>query len=151
MSTAASSASGRTPSRAAIALALALIVGACGDDGAGGGSADRPTSDEVVDVSGTEPVGQVTAGSVAGRVECRDWSRATEDERLATIEEVRAAINLEGTGADAPPLSDDEAAAVFDGACDEPYARGYRLYKLYARAAGFAPLARELGIDPSGE
>ena len=43
------------------------------------GAADLP--DEVVDISGTEPVGEMTAGSVASLVECRDWNGADDAEK----------------------------------------------------------------------
>ena len=33
---------------------------------------------------------------------------------------------------------------VFDNTCEPSWAQGFRLYKLYARAVAFAPLARQL-------
>ncbi len=96
----------------------------------------------MVDISGTEPVGEMTAGSVASLVECRDWNEADEGERLATIEDVRSQINLEDSGISAPALTDEEAAQVFDSSCRPVWAQGFRLYKLYARAAGWVTLQR---------
>ena len=141
----ASARSRRACAGAAVLLAAAALAGACGDDDGSppndGGAAEQ---DQVIDISGTEPVGEVTAGSVAPLVQCRDWNAANAKEKLATIADVRSQINLEETGIEAPPLSDEEAGDVFDNACKEAYAQGFRLYKLYARAAGFAPLARQL-------
>jgi len=111
---------------ALVALALLPLAG-CGDDGGG----SEPAA---------EPVGQKLGGSVAPLVSCFDWVDASEAERLATIEDVRSQVNLEGTGVDAPALSDDEAMEVFDNGCDRPEAAGFRLYLLYARAVSFKPL-----------
>ena len=146
MSTRASSASARNSRRAA-ALVLAAGLAASVSAAATIAPAERPAAggeDRVVDVSGTEAVGQVVTGSVAPLAQCRDWNGADHEQKLATIDDVRSAINLEGTGIEAPPLSDEEALGVFDTSCRPDYAQGFRLYKLYARAAGFAPLLREI-------
>jgi hypothetical protein len=97
-----------------------------------------------VDISGTEAVGENLAGSVAALVECRDWNEASAAQRLATIADVRNQVNRQDAGLSAPALTDEEAAGVFDNACEPAWAGGLRLYKLYAQAVGFAPLAREL-------
>jgi hypothetical protein len=104
---------------------LALAAG-CGDD-------SSPAA---------EPLGENLAGSVAQLAQCRDWNRGTEAEQLATIADIRAQVNTEDPGIEAPPLSDDEAMRVFDNACSHRFAAGFRLYVLYARAAAFAPLTR---------
>ena len=117
-----------------------MVLPGCGDDE---GAGTTSTSGGVVDISGTEPVGEELAGSVAPLVQCRDWTGANHDQKLATIADIRSQVNQTDTGIDAPPLSDDEAMSVFDNACAEDFAEGFRLYVLYARAAGFAPLIRE--------
>jgi hypothetical protein len=154
MSTPASSGSGlltrarsspAAPRALAAALLAAVLVAGCGDGG--DEAAALPEADksgEVVDISGTEPVGEVTAGSVASLAECRDWNEATPEQKLATIADVRGQLNPAGSGVEAPVLSDDEALRLFDSACAADYAGGFRLYKLYANAVGFIPLAREL-------
>ena len=120
---------GRTTALAGVAAAAALAIAGCGDGG------DEPTT-------AAEPLGQEVAGSVAQLAQCRDWNRGTEAEQLATIADIRSQVNLEDSGVDAPPLSDEEAMELFDNACAETFAKGFRLYVLYARAAGFAPLTR---------
>ena len=115
----------------AVALVAAVGVSACGGD------------DSEPEASSTaQPLGQEAAGSVAPLAQCRDWTGGTEEEKLATIAEIRNQVNRSDAGVEAPPLTDDEAMEVFDSACSESFARGFRLYVLYARAAGFAPLTR---------
>lgn len=109
------------------ALVCLLAVGACGDQAKdGGGSA--------------EPVGQELGGSVAPLVQCRDWVAATDEQKLATVVDIRSQVNREDAGVTASELSDDEAIEVFDNGCDHPAAAGYRLHVMYARAAAFKPL-----------
>ena len=137
----------RGPRAAALAggAALALLAG-CGDDGptvqAEAKAEDR--GGQVIDISGTEPVGEMLAGSVAPLVECRDWNGATAEEKLATVTDVRSQINLEDSGISAPALTDEEAQEMFDSSCEPAWAQGFRLYKLYARAVGFVELKRAL-------
>lgn len=130
---------------AAAALAALLVAAGCGsEDSSSGAGTDAGESTDVVDISESGPVGEVLAGSVASLVECRDWNEADEGQRLATIEDVRSQQHPEDPGVEEPALTDEEAAELFDTACEPDYAQGFRLYKLYARAAGFVPLTREL-------
>lgn len=129
----------------AAALAAAPALGGCGDDGEANAQPERQPG-EVVDISGTDAVGENLAGSVASLVECRDWNEATPAQKLATIADVRSQVNRQDAGIRAPALTNGEAQGIFDSACEPAWAQGLRLYKLYARAAGFAPLARE--VDP---
>lgn len=126
---------------ALLAFTLAVPLAGCGDGGeAATGATATAARDRTVDISGTAPVGEETAGSVAQLVQCRDWNRATHAQQLATIADVRSQINLKGTGVRGPALTDREATQVFDHACAPPYAQGYRLYLIYARAVAFKPL-----------
>jgi hypothetical protein len=113
-----------------VAAALLLIVGGCSTDDSRGASE-------------AEPLGEDTAGSVAQLAQCRDWVRGDEAEKLATVADIRSQVNLQDSGFDAPPLSDEEAIELFDSACAAPYAQGFRLYILYARGAATAPLVRD--------
>ena len=148
MSSPATSRTARRARTAALAgvAALALLAG-CGDDDDPQAEADAEAGDrggQVIDISGTEPVGEMLAGSVAPLVECRDWNDASAEERLATVADVRSQINLEDSGISAPALTDEEAQELFDSSCEPAWAQGFRLYKLYARAAGFVELKRAL-------
>jgi hypothetical protein len=80
---------------------------------------------------------------VAPLAECSDWNKGTDPEKLATIEDIRSQVNTTGGTVEAPPLSDEEAMEMFDSACSNDFAKSFRLYVLYSRAAGFAPLVRD--------
>jgi hypothetical protein len=85
-------------------------------------------------------VGPVKAGSVAAGAQCRHWNRGTEDEKLATIEDVRSQINLQSGTVETAELTDARAYELFEHACAPDYAAGLKLYKLYVQRAGFQPL-----------
>jgi hypothetical protein len=124
-------------------LALGLSLTACETSD----SAAEPREEgpgRVVDVSGTDPVGQERAGSVAPLAMCVDWNGGSEDERLATIAEIRNQLHPEGSSITSPELTDEEALEMFDTACEPSWAEGFRLYKLYARAVGFVELKRAI-------
>jgi len=116
----------RSTGTALCILAAALVAG-CGDDGE-------------IESGAAEPVGQELGGSVAQLAQCRDWAPATPAEKLATIEAIRAQVNREDAGVSSSELSDAEALEVFDNGCAKPYADGFRLHIIYARAAAFKPL-----------
>lgn len=117
----------------ALFVSATVLVAGCGGD------ADQPKP-----AAAAKPLGAVLGGSVATLAQCSDWSGGSTPRKLATIEDIRAQLNRDDAGIDAPPLSDDEATKLFDRACANTYAQGFRLYVIYARAAGFAPLLREV-------
>jgi hypothetical protein len=119
----------RLRSLAALAAALAVAVGlaACGSE---------PRREE-----GAQPVGQKLVGSVAQMAECADWNAGSRGQRVATIHDIRQQINLKDSAVQTPELSDEAAYEVLDNTCRRDFAGSFRLYKLYARAASFAPLA----------
>jgi hypothetical protein len=110
------------------ALAAALIAGC------GGGSGTQPQ----VDVGPN--VGQPIA-----LADCNDWNQANTEQRLGTISELKGfaggpvvgnnGTSPSGTGA---VLDDKQAYDLFQNYCKEPFARGFKLYKLYERAAAFS-------------
>lgn len=106
----------------------AVILLACGEAG--------PAPVETKPIG----VGQVRAGSFAPLAQCSDWNAGTEEEKLATVDDIQAQLNQAGADGPTPDLPDDEAYDLFERACAKNYAAGFRLYKLYARAAAFAPL-----------
>lgn len=120
----------RLGSLAALAAALAVAaasLAACGSD---------PPREEAA-----QPVGQKLVGSVAQMAECADWNAGSRGQRVATIHDIRQQINLKDSAVQTPELSDEAAYEVLDNTCRQDFAGSFRLYKLYARAASFAPLA----------
>ncbi len=117
--------------RRAIAPALiALVVGAAG---CGSGSSTQP---------------QVGVGPNVGQpinlADCSDWNQANTEQRLGTIQQLKdfaggpivgnSASSPSGTGA---VLDDQQAYDLFNNYCKADFARGFKLYKLYERAAAF--------------
>ena len=113
-------------------VATAGAVVALGLSSCGGG--DEPPK--------AEPLGEKLGGSVATLVNCQDWAGGPRDRKLATIADIRNQVSRDDTAVKAPPLSDAEALKLFDLECSRSYSKGFRLYVLYARAAGWAPLLR---------
>lgn len=121
------------------AAALAAVtLGACGNDEADRAEAEARARAEA------QPLGEILAGSVAPLVQCKDWVGGERIRKLATIDDIRNQVSRRDTGVETPALSDEEALGLFDRACSNSYAKSFRLYVLYARAAGFAPLERGL-------
>ena len=116
---------GRATAIAAIA-AIAAAAAGCGDD-----DAREPA----------KPLGMESAGASVQVADCGDWRDGTHEERLATIEQLRGHLTPQRSRSAASPLSDERAYQVFERACAPAYAESLRLYKLYARAQGFAPLS----------
>jgi hypothetical protein len=113
---------------AAATVVAALIVGC------GGGSGTQPQVD----------VGPNVGQSIA-LADCHDWNQANVEQRLGTIQQIRdfAGGPIVGNNASSPTgsgavLGDKQAYNLFNGWCEQSFARGFKLYKLYERAAGFA-------------
>ena len=106
------------------ALALASIA----LTGCGGGSSSAP-------VQGPD------LGVPLRLADCRDWNRADTGQRLGTISELRDfAGGPTGTpGRRGNVLDDRKAYELLQNYCANYFARGFKLYKLYTRAAAFTP------------
>ena len=115
---------------AASAIALVLAAAGCGGDGA----EDRAAT-------GGSRVGKETAGSVVQFADCADWSRGSRDERMATVAALRGQLTPTQSRTAEGPLPDERAYEIFDKTCEPEFAQSLRLYKLYVRAQGFAPLS----------
>jgi hypothetical protein len=107
-----------------VALASAGLGGCLGDDG--GGSA-------------------AVAGARLGPVRlanCRDWKTGRPQERRGTIEELEgfAGGPVGPAGGHGATLPYDKAYQLFENYCSNDFARGFKLYKLYTRAAAFQSL-----------
>jgi hypothetical protein len=114
----------------ALIVTVALFAG-CGDG----------ASDEGADAS--EGVGPVVAGSTAQLASCRDWVEGTEEERYATIEDIRGQLTPQSSETAESAFSDEAAYEMFEHTCEPEWAGSLRLYKLYAHAQPFASYAEE--------
>ena len=110
------------------ALAVGVAIAGCG-----GGTNTQPQ----VDVGPN--VGQPIA-----LADCHDWEQANVEQRLGTIHQIRdfAGGPIVGNNASSPSgtgsvLDDKDAYNLFNGWCSKSFARGFKLYHLYQRAAAF--------------
>ena len=73
--------------------------------------------------------------------DCRDWKRGNIDQRRATVVELRkfagGPVGSSGGIQKGPVLDDRRAYRVLQSYCRNYFARGFKLYKLYERAAAF--------------
>jgi hypothetical protein len=112
--------------RAAVAAALsALALSACGGGDSAAGQAD---------LGGGPRIGAPTQ-----LVKCAHWQKADVRERYGTIELLRdfAGGPTGSPGGHGATIEDDEAYDLFERWCGRSYAAGFKLYKLYTRAAAF--------------
>jgi hypothetical protein len=113
----------RRASLAALAAGLALS-GCLGGDSSGG----QPAS------------AGARIGTPLQLAACRDWRKATPAERQGTIRQLRAFAGGsvgESPGLHGATLDDNAAYQLLDNSCRQDFARGFKLYKLYTRAAAF--------------
>ena len=72
---------------------------------------------------------------------CSDWKRGKADQRRSTVVQLRKfAGGPVGSSAGiqhGPVLDDGRAYRVLESYCARYFARGFKLYKLYERAAAF--------------
>lgn len=106
-------------------LSAATSLGACSDSG--DSAAPRAASGAGI-------------GAPVRSANCSDWQSHGPRERRASIAQIRDFAG--GPAGQAPgrgnTLDDDQAYTLFERQCRHTYARGFKLYKLYTRAAGFS-------------
>jgi hypothetical protein len=115
----------RTRAGLSVVVAVAALAGC--------GGADEPKS-------AAKPAGPEIAGSVVQYADCRDWRRATVEERHATIDALKGQLTPQTATTPDSALDDDEAYEILSNFCRAKFADSLRLYKLYAKAQGFSPL-----------
>ena len=123
---------------AALVLAGLLLASGVGDGGSDNENA--AAGDGHHQTSQAASVGPRIAGSVVQYADCGDWRKGTRREREATIEELRDQLTGQSQKDTSSPLPDDRAYRILDKSCAQSYASSLRLYKMFARAQGFAPL-----------
>jgi hypothetical protein len=107
-------------------IAAALLAGC------GGNAPSEP--------QGLSGVGPVSAGSQAQYADCEHWNSGTAEDKLATIADIRGQLTPQDSRNSDSGYPDEAALELFDRVCSYEFAAKLRLYKLYARAAAFAPL-----------
>ena len=132
----------RRSSRALILLTAvaALAAAGCGENG-GDGDTDGAAAAQAAATPEVTPVGDEVTGSVVQYADCDDWNAGSEPARRATVEKLRGQLTPTQSKDARSPLSDERAYEILEKACSPDYAGSLRLYKLYARAQGYAPLA----------
>lgn len=119
----------RRPRRGVVSAGSAILIVAalagCGGegDGSSGGSGQG-----------------VQLGDPINLADCTDWKQGSVEERLGTIEQIREFTggSIAGSDASGRTISDDQAYDLFENYCENEFARGFKLYKLYGRAAAFS-------------
>ena len=109
---------------ALLAAAATVVAAGCGED-------EMPP----------KPLGHESAGSVVQFADCGDWRGGSRAERMVTIDALRGQLTPQRSKSAASPLPDERAYALLEKACRPGYAQSLRLYKLYVRMQGFAPLS----------
>jgi hypothetical protein len=116
------------------AKAVALLACVAAIAGCGGGTNTQPQVDVGPNV-----------GQPISLADCHDWNQANTEQRLGTIKQLKdfAGGPVVGNSASAPAgrgsvLDDQQAYDLFNSYCKSDFARGFKLYKLYERAAAFA-------------
>ena len=92
------------------------------------------------DTRTAEAVGPRIAGSVVQYADCGDWTRGTRRERDATVDELRDQLTAQSERDTTSPLPDERAYRILQKSCSQSYAGSLRLYKLFAKAQGYAAL-----------
>jgi len=131
-------AKGRRRGGAALALLCCVLVGAgCGSSGSGAG---KDGSSQGLSPLAARAVGSVRAAS------CTDWKKGSVEERRYTVRELgKFAGGPVGSSAGiktGPVLDNRRAYRVLASYCSRYFARGFKLYKLYDRAAAFVGRSR---------
>ena len=116
---------------ALVATALLLVAADDGDTV----SSSRPPADE-----GSQIIVPLWL------VRCTDWNLASVEERHGTLRQLKNFAGgpvvgggphpAEGMGA---VLEDGQAYDLLSNTCKQNYARAFKLYKIYGRAAAFTP------------
>ena len=85
-----------------------------------------------------EPAAKETFSVRLQSATCTDWKRSSPGERRSAVDQLEQAVA--GPRKEGNTLPDDVAYNTLDARCDAYLARGFLLYELYTRAAGFESL-----------
>ncbi|HST32095.1 MAG TPA: hypothetical protein VLJ80_01120 [Solirubrobacteraceae bacterium] len=116
----------------ALLAATAVLLGGCGD-----------ASTSHASTFPTHLAGPVTAdvGESARSDTCEQWRKGTVQQRHGALKRLRkfatSPIGSSNARKYGPTLSESRAYRLFDSLCAKHFARAFKLYKLYERAAAF--------------
>jgi hypothetical protein len=86
--------------------------------------------------------------------ECSDWRKGTVEQRRGTVVRIRefagGPVGSSQGIQKGPVLNDGQAYLLLDRYCSKRFARGFRLYILYVRAAAFAGRQQSSGALGGG-
>jgi hypothetical protein len=89
----------------------------------------------------TPPRVALIGGLPIQQARCAQWNGGGGAERQAVVAALASTVGGPSTsGGHGTTLAPAEASALFNRACANPIARGFLLYELYIRAAGFRSL-----------
>ena len=111
-----------------VLLCLAILIGCGGSDASNSASGAGPH-----------------IGVALRLADCDDWNQADVSERLGTVQQL---ADFAGGPTGSPAghgntLSEKRGYEVLQNWCQQSFARGFKLYKLYTRAAAFQSLVPE--------
>jgi hypothetical protein len=117
-----------------LAVGICALAAAAALAGCGGGSSTQPQVDVGPNV-----------GQPISLADCDDWNQANTSQRLGTIKQLKnfAGGPILGNDATSPSgsgavLDDKDAYSLFNSYCAQSFSSGFKLYKLYERAAAFS-------------
>jgi hypothetical protein len=117
----------RTTRRAAALICCAALLGGCGGSST---SKDKPF-----------PTTGAGVGTSIRTANCTDWKRGTVEARRRTVVQLRGfaggPVGSSQGIQNGPVLDDTQAYKHLQSYCANNFARGFKLYKLYERAAAF--------------
>lgn len=116
---------------AACAVALAAAAAGCG----GGGSTAKARGEALPKLHAIPE----DLGTDYRLADCRDWRRGDPQERRGTLEELRGFAGGPVDYGRGNVLTMQQAYQLMQNWCSQPYAKYFKLYKLYTRAAAFVP------------
>jgi hypothetical protein len=88
---------------------------------------------------GGEPAAPQPFGQKLQTATCTDWKEASPQQRQSAVDRLERTVA--GPRKEGNTLPDDVAYSTLDARCKPDFARGFLLYELYIRAAGFESLS----------
>ncbi|HMJ95753.1 MAG TPA: hypothetical protein VK486_07865 [Thermoleophilaceae bacterium] len=88
---------------------------------------------------GGEPVPAQPFGVKLQTADCTDWRESSPQQRRSAVDQLERTVA--GPRKEGNTLPDELAYTTLDARCKPDFARGFLLYELYIRAAGFESLS----------